>query len=193
MGPYVPTPKFFTISWDPRRVIYQILDRRKFTLLCLFFFVMHVILVSLCYAFSVRHFLPRGTVGCATFPFWCWFSPFVSPPPATMVACGRVLTLISLSSRLWSPSIHLSSSRFPPATLTIRGRVLAVVGLAIAPFSCRPGRHTGDTRQILTGGLPSYSVWVSLNYFLRVFPGFIARPVRGVGVGLEEPHLRFVD
>ena len=26
MGPYVPTPKFFTISGDPGTVIYQILD-----------------------------------------------------------------------------------------------------------------------------------------------------------------------
>ena len=33
MGPYVPTPKFFTISVDPGRVICQILDMRKFTLL----------------------------------------------------------------------------------------------------------------------------------------------------------------
>ena len=34
MGPYVPTPKFFTISGDPgRRVIYQILDMKKFTFL----------------------------------------------------------------------------------------------------------------------------------------------------------------
>ena len=30
MGPYVPTPKFFTISGDPGGVIYQILDVRKF-------------------------------------------------------------------------------------------------------------------------------------------------------------------
>ena len=30
MGPYVPTPKFFTISGDPGRVIYQMLDM-KFT------------------------------------------------------------------------------------------------------------------------------------------------------------------
>ena len=28
--------------------------------------------------------------------------------------------------------------------------------------------------------------------FLRVFPGFIARPFRGVGVGFEEPHLRLM-
>ena len=33
MGPYVPTPKFFTISGDPGSVIYQILDMRKFTVL----------------------------------------------------------------------------------------------------------------------------------------------------------------
>ena len=33
MGPYVPTPKFFTISGDPGRVIYDILDMRKFTFL----------------------------------------------------------------------------------------------------------------------------------------------------------------
>ena len=31
MGPYVPTPKFFTISGDPGRVIYQIIDMSKFT------------------------------------------------------------------------------------------------------------------------------------------------------------------
>ena len=28
--------------------------------------------------------------------------------------------------------------------------------------------------------------------FLRVFPGFIARPFRGMGVGFEEPHLRLM-
>ena len=33
MGLYVPAPKFFTISGDPGRVIYQILDMRKFTFL----------------------------------------------------------------------------------------------------------------------------------------------------------------
>ena len=33
MGPYVPTPKFFTFSGDPGRVIYQVLDMKKFTFL----------------------------------------------------------------------------------------------------------------------------------------------------------------
>ena len=33
MGLYVPTPKFFTISGDPGRVINQILDMRKYAFL----------------------------------------------------------------------------------------------------------------------------------------------------------------
>ena len=33
MGSYVPTPKFLTIAGDPGKVIYQILDMRKFTFL----------------------------------------------------------------------------------------------------------------------------------------------------------------
>ena len=33
MGPYVPTPKFFTISGDPGRVMYQVLDMRKYAFL----------------------------------------------------------------------------------------------------------------------------------------------------------------
>ena len=56
-----------------------------------------------------------------------------------------------------------------PATLTVRGRVLTVACLAIAPFSSRPPRHTGGSRQVLTGGLPSYSVYVSFNYFVHAF------------------------
>ena len=68
-----------------------------------------------------------------------------------------------------------------------------MVGLAIAFFfRLAPPRHTGGTRQVLTDGLPSYSVSVSFNYLLHVFPGFIARPFRGVGVGFEEPHLPFM-
>ena len=60
-------------------------------------------------------------------------------------------------------------------------------------MSSRPPRHTGGTRQVLTDVLPSYGVCVSSkNYFLRVFPGFIARPLRGVGVGFEAPHLRLM-
>ena len=42
MGPYVPNPKFFTISGDPGRVIYQILDMRKLT----FFFLKRVFMVD---------------------------------------------------------------------------------------------------------------------------------------------------
>ena len=47
---------------------------------CLIFLEMHDILFSLCYAFAARHFPPRGTVGCATFPFRVGLHLFVSPP-----------------------------------------------------------------------------------------------------------------
>ena len=40
MGPYVPTPKFFTISGG--RVIFQILDMRKFAFLSLSVFMVAV-------------------------------------------------------------------------------------------------------------------------------------------------------
>ena len=44
-----------------------------------------------------------------------------------------------------------------------------------------------------TGGLPYYSVCVfSSITFVRISPGFITRPFRGVGVGFEEPHLRLM-
>ena len=96
--------------------------------------------------------------------------------------------------------------------------VLAPVFSFNSPFFvCVPPRHAGGTREVFDGGLsyhsaffvsppatlavrgrffdgglPYYSVCVSFNYFLRVFPGFIARPFRGVRVGFEEPHLRFM-
>ena len=73
----------------------------------------------------------------------------------------------------------------PPATLTVRGRVLTVVCLAVAPFSSRPSATLAVRGRFLTGCLPYYSDCVSFNYFLGAFPGFIARPFRGVGVGLR--------
>ena len=117
---------------------------------------------------------------------------FSSRPPATMVACGRILTLVSLAT---APAFSFNSSFFvspppplavyaggfegglsyysaffvspPPATLTVRGRVLTVGCLIIV------------------------SAFLSIT-FLRVFPGFIAKPFRGVGVSFEKPHLRLV-
>ena len=52
--------------------------------------------VSLCYAFSARHFPPlAGLWVVPTFRFVLVFAFFLAPP-ATMVACGRVLSLVSL-------------------------------------------------------------------------------------------------
>ena len=62
-----------------------------------------------------------------------------------------------------------------------------MVCLIIAPSSSRPPRHVGGTRGVFDCGLPYYRVCVSFNYSSR-FPGFIAKPFGGVGVGFEEPH-----
>ena len=63
-------------------------------------------------------------------------------------------------------------------------------------FFVSPPRHTGGTRQVFLRTvcliIVTYSDCDSFNYFLRVFPGFMARTFRGVGVGFEEPHLRFM-
>ena len=150
---------------------------------CLHFFVMHVILFSLCYSFSSSHFPPSRDCGLCHLSISCWFSPFVSLPPATMVACGRVLTLVSL---VLAPVFSFNSPFFvspPSATLTIGGRVLTVVCLAIAPFSSRPPRHTGGTRQVLTGSLPSYSVCVSFSYFSSRFSWLHSQAVQRCGSG----------
>ena len=61
-----------------------------------------------------------------------------------MVACGRVLMLVSL---VLAPVYSLNSPFFvahTPAALAVRGRVLTVVWLVIAPFSSRPPSHDGD-------------------------------------------------
>ena len=137
--------------------------------------------------------LPSWDCGLCHPSISCWFSPLVSPPPPVHDGSLRVGFDFGFPCLRACVLLHFAFLRLaPPATPTIRGRVLTVVGLAVAPFSSRPPRHTGGTRQVLTNGLPSYSVCVSFNYLLRVFPGFIARPFRGVGVGFEEPHLRFM-
>ena len=94
-------------------------------------------------------------------------------------------------THLCSPSIRHSSSR-PPRHVDDTREGFGGGWSCHSAFSSRPPRHTGGTRQVLTGGLPYYSVCVPSNTFLRVFPGFIAGPFRGVGVGFEEPHLRFM-
>ena len=58
---------------------------------------------------------------------------FVSPP-ATMVACGRILTLVSL--------VIASAFSFNPSF-----------------FVSPPSRHAGGSRKVFVGGLPSHSAF----------------------------------
>ena len=135
------------------------------------------------YAFSARHLPPSRNCGLCHLSISCWFSPFVWPPshhdPSLREGfdfgfpCFRACVLLQFAF------LRLAA----PTTPTIRGRVLTAVSLAIAPFSSRPPCHTDGTRQVLTDGLASYSVCVSFNYSLRVFPGVIAKPFREVSVG----------
>ena len=67
-----------------------------------------------------------------------------------------------------------------------------MVCLIIAPSSSRPPPHAGGTREFFTVVcFIMVSVFPSIT-LLRVFPGFIAKPFRGVGVGFEEPHPRLM-
>ena len=92
-------------------------------------------------------------------------------------------------THLCSPSIRHSSSR-PPRHVDDTREGFGGGWSCHSAFSSRPPRHTGGTRQVLTDGLPSYSV-----RFLQLFSSrfsFIARTLRGVVVVFEEPHIRFM-
>ena len=130
-------------------------------------------------------------MGCATFPFRVGFRLFVSlPRHYGSLRKGFDVGFPCLSACVLLQFAFLRPA--PPTTLTVRGRVLTVVCLTIAPFSSRPPDTLAVRGRFLTGGLPYYSVCVSFNCFSSRFPGFIARPFRGVGVGFEEPHLRLM-
>ena len=68
-----------------------------------------------------------------------------------------------------------------------------MVLFAIEPFLSRPPpphrRYAAGFRWVVR--LIVGSVFPS-NGFSPRFPGFIARPFRGVGVGFEEPHIRLI-
>ena len=80
---------------------------------------------------------PRGTVGCATFPFRVGFRLLSRPTRHD----GSLREGFDFGFPCLRASVLLQFAFLglaPPATPTIRGRVLTFVGLAIAPFSSRP-------------------------------------------------------
>ena len=120
------------------------------------------------YAFSARHLPPSRDCGLCHLSISCWFSPFVSPPRhdgslregfASGFPCLRACVLLQ---------IRLSSSSPPRCADDTRAGFDGGWSCHSA-FFVSPPRHTGGTRQVLTDGLPSYSVCVSFNCFLRVF------------------------
>ena len=148
-----------------------------------------------CFLFAIRFQLgassPRGTVGCATSPFRVGFRLSFSRPRHdggllegfdVGCPCHKACVLLQFVFRRLAR----------PATLAVRGSFLTMVCLIIAPFSSRPpaalavrGKFLTVLCLIIVTAFPSIT-------FLRVFPGFIAKPFRGAGVGFEEPRLRLM-
>ena len=142
----------------------------------------HFVFSLLC-VFQPGTFPPSRDCGLSHLSTSCWFSLFLSRPSATMVACGRVLMLVSL---VLAPVFSFNSPCFispPPATLAVRGRVLTVVCYVIAPFSSRPPATLAVRGRFLTGGLPNYSVCVSFDYFSSRFTRLHSQAVQRCGSG----------
>ena len=123
-----------------------------------------------CFLFAIRFQLgassPRGTVGCATSPFRVGFRLSFSRPRHD----GGLLEGFDVGCPCHKACVLLQfvfRRLARPATLAVRGKVLTVLCL------------------IIVTAFPSIT-------FLRVFPGFIAKPFRGAGVGFEEPRLRLM-
>ena len=121
---------------------------QDFASFCFSFFVTHVILSSLCCAFSARHFPPSQDCRMCHPSISCWFSPFFVSPPRHAGGPRE-----GFDVGVPDHSACVSSIAFlrlaPPATLAVRRRFLTVVCLIIAPA-------------------------FSFNWFLYIFPGFIA-------------------
>ena len=91
-----------------------------------------------------------------------------------------------------SPSIFLSSSRPPRHAGGSREGFDGRLSCHSAFFVSPPLAMLAVRRRFLTVGcLTIVSAFPSIM-FVRVFPRFIARPFRGVGVGFEDPHLRLM-
>ena len=111
-------------------------------LFCLFY-VMHVILSSLCYAFSARHFPPSRDCKLCHFSVSCWFSPFFVSSPRH---AGGVREGFDVGFPYHIACVFLES-----------------------PSTSRPPRHAGGPREVFDGGLPYNSGCVFLQLLFFAF------------------------
>ena len=149
-----------------------------------------------CVLFAMRFQLgtpppPRGTVGCATFPFRVGFRRFVSPPCHD----GGLRESFDVGFSCHSACVLLQFAFLrlaPAATLAILGMFLTVVCLIIVPSRLAlPATPAVRARWLKVVSVVLVIAFSSPTVF-RVFPGFMAKSSRGVGVGFEEPHLLFI-
>ena len=147
-------------------------------------------LFSLRYAFSVRHFPPLAGLWVVS-PISCWFSPFclVTPRHDGILREGFDVGFPCLSA--CSHSIRPSSR--PPRHADGTGEGFDGGCLAIASLFCLDPPPNGRYAAVFLPVVCPIVVSAFLsNIFFPIFPGFIARPFRGVGVGFVEPHLRLI-
>ena len=144
------------------RVIWLHISWHRTVCFCFTFFVIHVILFSLCYALSARHFPPSRDCGLCHLSISCWFSSFRFAP------------------------CHDGGLRegFDVGFLCHSGCVLPQ-----SPFLVSPPRHAGGTRDVFDGCLPYYSVCVSFNDVSSRFSWLHSEAVQGCGSGFDEPYL----
>ena len=130
---------------------------------------MRVILFSLLTRFQLGTSPPRGTVGCAVFPFRVGFRLFVSPPRHA----GGPREGFDVGFPCHSACVLLQPPFFvslpPPRRWRLAGVFFALVCFIIALFFVSPPRHAGGTRKLFNGGLSYYSACVFLQFFFFVF------------------------
>ena len=128
-----------------------------------------------CFVFSFdvrsRLAIPPPIAGLWVVPpfHFVWVFAFRLVPPAAMISlqegfdcgfpCLRACVLLQFACIRLAPPRHADDAR----------EGYDGGWSCHSAFFVSPPRHTGGTRQVLTDGLPSYSVCVSFNYFVRVF------------------------
>ena len=134
---------------------------------------------------------PRGTVGCATFPFRVGFRLLSRPPRhdgslREGIDFGfpflRACVLLQFAFLRLAPLRHADGTREG-----FDGGLSCHSAFFISP----PPPHWRYAAG-LTGGSPCYNVFVSFNCLSSRFSWLHSQAIQRYGIGFEEPHLRFI-